>query len=77
MICGTDLDYFETLNAKAKCYECKSCCNLKYCIQGKLNADWLKRITSDDKMRVRKGKDLRVRAQPEKRPRFKLSLAAL
>ena len=76
MICKTDLGYFEMLNAKAKCYECKSCCNLKYCIQGKLNVDWLKRITCDDKMRLRKGKGIRVRAQPQKGPRFKLSLAA-
>jgi len=71
------IDYFEKLTAKGKCYECQACCNLKYCIQGKLNVDWLKRITEDDKVRVRKGKDLRVRAQPQTGPRFKLSLAAV
>ena len=76
MICETDLDYFEMLTAKGKCYECRVCCNAKYCTQGKVNIDWLKRVTGDDEMRLRKGKDVRVRRQPKKGPRFKLSLAA-
>jgi len=74
------IDYFEKLTAKGKCYECQACCNLKYCIQGKLNVDWLNRITSEaanDKMRLRKNDNVRVRTEPKKGPRFKLSLAAV
>ncbi|HUT00491.1 MAG TPA: hypothetical protein VMY59_09260 [Candidatus Thermoplasmatota archaeon] len=72
-----ELDYFEVFTAKGKCYECKACCNLKYCMQGKLNIDWLRRIGSDNEtVRPRKSYNIRVRRQPKTGPRFKLSLAA-
>jgi len=71
-----ELDYFEVFTAKGKCYECKACCNLKYCTQGKLNIDWLKRVVADGKMQIRKSHNIRVRRQPKVGPRFKLSLAA-
>jgi len=73
---SVSLDYFELLTAKGKCYECKACCNLKYCMQGKLNMDWLKRI-GDEKVRPRKKNNVRVRRQPETGPRYRLSLAQM
>ena len=53
------LDYFQQIDAELKVDECRICCNLRYCIQGKLNRDWLRRVRKErnyEKVRVRKNK---------------------
>ena len=56
-----ELDYFQQIEAEIIANRCCHCCNLKYCIQGKLSADWLKRVRKErnyEKVRDRKGKDV-------------------